>query len=129
MVDERLTQQEAPDAERRARGRTVPSGRDKSPIWGVSGAPNTKGKLYPCRRAPPLYISYASRFIACPKWQLPFLFASSALTSKTFAASVNDLTLGRRKICEPLFRQAERRRGECTCVAYPSQSPRWSQLA
>ena len=73
------------------------------PIEG--GGPNTTAA------ARPLSLSYASRFTACPKWQLPFLFASSALAPKNFAESVNYLTLGRRRICEPLFRQAERRRG------------------
>jgi hypothetical protein len=76
----------------------------------LTAAPNYRGggpqyeRKYPCRRAP-LSLSYASRFTACPKWQLPFLFASSALAPKNFAACVNYLTLGRRRICEPLFRQ------------------------
>jgi hypothetical protein len=39
----------------------------------------------------------------------PLFLPSSALAPKNYAASVNYLTLGRRKICEPPFRQAQRR--------------------
>jgi hypothetical protein len=52
------------------------------------------------RTAPPLQLHVRST---------PLFLPSSALAPKNYAASVNYLTLGRRKICEPPFRQAQRR--------------------
>ena len=49
-------------------------------------------------------------------------FASSALAPKNFAASVNYLTLGLRRVCDPLFRQAQ-------CEAEGVQMRAWMGIA
>src|SRR5262245_11472836 len=67
------------------------------------------------RRAGRRYRQYSARTVAaagpawvgCPVNAIIFAFLDPCF--KKFCASVNYLTLGRRKICEPLFRQAQRR--------------------